>query len=198
MSKPDLEKTTDKFGKLTMKQPYTKTRFLSVQARGALDLLRPFTLLAPLIVSMAIMVASLVFNFTRNPSSLPDNIADNWWITIGQASLTIAIINAASNCLNQATDVESDKISKPYRPIPQGIIRADSAQSLAYILYLFALLKAEIIDRKWFDLYDSKHYSVENKLINYNKSQIKQIQNKDDWRNDYILREMIEQYGNED
>ena len=63
---------------------------------------------------------------------------------------------------------------------------------------VYALLKAEIIDRKWFDLYDSKHYSVENKLINYNKSQIKQLQNKDDWRNDYILREMIEQYGNED
>jgi 4-hydroxybenzoate polyprenyltransferase len=152
MSKPELEKTTDKFGKLTMKQPYGKTRFLSVQARGALDLFRPFTLLAPLIVSMAIMVASLVFNFTKDPSSLPNDIADNWWITVGQASLTIAIINAASNCLNQATDVEADKISKSYRPIPQGIIRADSAQSLAYILYLFALLRAVTINL-WFGIF---------------------------------------------
>ena len=63
---------------------------------------------------------------------------------------------------------------------------------------VYALLKAEIIDREWFDIYDSKHYSVENKLINYNRSQIKQLQNKDDWHDDYMLREMIEQYGKEE
>ena len=63
---------------------------------------------------------------------------------------------------------------------------------------VYALLKAEIIDRKWFDIYDQKHYSLENKLISYNKSQIKQLQNKDDWHNDYMLRDIIEQYGKED
>jgi 4-hydroxybenzoate polyprenyltransferase len=125
-------------GKWRMKEPYTKTRFLSKQARGAIDLLRPYTLLAPFIVSMSVMVASLVYNFTKHGVA----IQSDWWIIVAQAGLTIALVNAASNALNQATDVKSDRISKPYRPIPQGIIKAESAQSLAYIFYLFVLLRA--------------------------------------------------------
>jgi 4-hydroxybenzoate polyprenyltransferase len=148
MSKPELEGKIP--GKWTMKEPYTKTRVLSKQARGAIDLLRPFTLAAPFIVSMAIMVASLVYNFKLG--TLNNSTTSNWWITVGQAAFTIAIVNAASNALNQATDVKSDKISKPYRPIPKGIIKAESAQSLAYILYLFALLRAVTIN-VWFGIF---------------------------------------------
>jgi len=131
--------------KLTMKQPYTKTRFLSKKFRGYLDLLRPFTLLAPFFVSMFIMFASLVYNnkFIEFP---------NWWIIIGQASLTLAFLNGASNALNQATDVEADKISKPYRPIPRGVVERDEAQSIAYLFYLFALLRAVTINT-WFGIF---------------------------------------------
>ncbi|NHJ39251.1 MAG: 4-hydroxybenzoate polyprenyltransferase [Asgard group archaeon] len=131
-------------GKLTMKDPYTNTRILSKQARATIDLLRPFTLLAPLIVSMSIMVASLIYSGKTIP--------ENWWIIVGQASFTVVLVNAASNALNQATDVKADKISKPYRPIPRGLVRAESAQSLAYILYLFALLRAVTIN-VWFGLF---------------------------------------------
>jgi len=149
MSDPDIEETPGKLGKITMKEPYTKARFLSKQARGAIDLLRPFTLAAPFIVSMAIMAASLVYRVRLDPDFV---IPYDWWITIGQASFTIVLVNAASNALNQATDVEADTISKPYRPIPSGIIRADSAQSLAYILYLFALFRAVTINI-WFGVF---------------------------------------------
>ena len=136
-------------GKWTMKEPYDKSKFLSKQARATLDLLRPFTLLAPYLVSMSIMVASLVFNFRNgNISAIPED----WWITVGQAAFTVALVNAASNALNQATDVEADKISKSYRPIPRGIIKAESAQSLAYILYLFALIRAVTINF-WFGFF---------------------------------------------
>jgi geranylgeranylglycerol-phosphate geranylgeranyltransferase len=131
--------------KLTMKEPYTKSRFLSAKFRGYIDLLRPFTLLAPFFVSMFLMFASLVYNdkFDAFP---------NWWITIGQASLTLVFLNGASNALNQATDVEADKISKPYRPIPRGVVERDEAQSIAYILYLFALLRAVTINT-WFGVF---------------------------------------------
>jgi geranylgeranylglycerol-phosphate geranylgeranyltransferase len=131
--------------KLTMKEPYTTGRFLSKKFRGYFDLLRPFTLLAPFFVSMFIMFASLVYNdkFVEFP---------NWWIIIGQASLTLAFLNGASNALNQATDVEADKISKPYRPIPRGVVERDEAQSIAYILYLFALLRAVTINT-WFGVF---------------------------------------------
>jgi geranylgeranylglycerol-phosphate geranylgeranyltransferase len=131
--------------KLTMKEPYAKSRFLSKKFRGYFDLLRPFTLLAPFFVSMFIMFASLVYN---------DRFVDfpNWWIIIGQASLTLAFLNGASNALNQATDIEADKISKPYRPIPRGVVERDEAQSIAYILYLFALLRAVTINT-WFGVF---------------------------------------------
>ena len=59
---------------------------------------------------------------------------------------------------------------------------------------VFALYKADDINKEWFDQYDSKHYSLENKLINYNKSQVLQLKNNADWRDDYILREIIERY----
>jgi geranylgeranylglycerol-phosphate geranylgeranyltransferase len=132
------------FGKLTMKQPYRKKRFFAEHIRGYLDLLRPFTLMAPFIVSMSIMVASLIYSNTPIPK--------NWWQTVANASFTVAIVNAASNALNQAADEEGDKISKPYRPVPRGIIAADEAQSLAYLLYLFALLRAVIINQ-WFGFF---------------------------------------------
>jgi 4-hydroxybenzoate polyprenyltransferase len=61
-------------------------------------------------------------------------------------------LNGASNALNQATDVEADKISKSYRPIPRGVVERDEAQSIAYILYLFALLRAVTINT-WFGVF---------------------------------------------
>ena len=54
---------------------------------------------------------------------------------------------------------------------------------------VYALLKAKKIDRKWFDIYDDKHFSLENKLIAYNKSQIKILNEKGTWNDDYTLRE---------
>lgn len=131
--------------KLTMKQPYQKARLFPVKFRGYIDLLRPFTLLAPFFVSMFIMFASLVFNNKFGQYS-------DWWITIGQASLTLAFLNGASNALNQATDVEADMISKPYRPIPRGIVEREEAQSIAYLFYLFALLRAVTINT-WFGIF---------------------------------------------
>ena len=60
---------------------------------------------------------------------------------------------------------------------------------------VIALFQAKDLDKEWFDLYDTKHYSLENKMINYNKSQVQQLKSNADWRDDYILREIIERYG---
>ncbi len=59
---------------------------------------------------------------------------------------------------------------------------------------IFALHKGGDIDSEWFDEYDKEHYKLENKLINYNKSQIKLLKDKSDWRDDYIIKEIIEKY----
>jgi 4-hydroxybenzoate polyprenyltransferase len=93
---------------------------------------------------MCVITASLIYNKISAP--------DTWWVTVGQASFTLALVNAASNALNQATDFEADKISKPYRPIPKKVLKRDEAQSLAYLLYLFALLRAVTINA-WFGVF---------------------------------------------
>ena len=59
---------------------------------------------------------------------------------------------------------------------------------------IFALYSSNDIDRLWFDEYDKKHYSLENKLIQMNKTMISKI-DQNDWNKDYILREVIAHYG---
>ena len=58
---------------------------------------------------------------------------------------------------------------------------------------ILALVTSEDIERQWFDEYDKKHYSLENKSIQLNKSMIANI-DRNEWKNDYVLRELIEKY----
>jgi len=59
---------------------------------------------------------------------------------------------------------------------------------------VFALLSTNDIEREWFDEYDKRHYSLENKLIQMNKTMISKI-DKNEWKNDYEIRELVEKYG---
>lgn len=60
---------------------------------------------------------------------------------------------------------------------------------------LFALLNSNDIDEGWFKIYDDKHYCLENKLINLNKTLIDKLKNDDNWKNDYQVKELNEIYG---
>lgn len=108
--------------------------------KGYIDLIRPFTLLAPIIVSTCIMIASFFYN------GRTDDIFIVCWKTIIPASFALAIINGASNALNQVTDVEADKISKPYRPIPRGIISPSEAKVISLIMYSFAFCLSMLVN----------------------------------------------------
>jgi len=102
--------------------------------RVYLELLRPFTLLAPLIVSSSVMIASLVNSGTTDLS-----FVSLLW-TILSASFCFALLNGASNVLNQATDWKEDTLSKSYRPIPKGIITPKEAYKVSFFLYTVAFL----------------------------------------------------------
>ena len=102
--------------------------------KGYIDLLRPFTLLAPIIVSSCIMIASLIHTGRSDLSFV--TIA----IVIIPASFSLALLNGASNALNQATDIREDRLSKPYRPIPKGIMTQKEAKRIAILLYICAFL----------------------------------------------------------
>lgn len=59
---------------------------------------------------------------------------------------------------------------------------------------IFTLVNSEDIDKAWFDKYDEKHYSLENKLIKLNQSYIQKLMKKEAWKNDYIIREISDSY----
>jgi len=112
--------------------------------KSYIELIRPFTLLAPIIVSTCIMIASFYYH------GRIDNLFSIFWYTIIPASFTLAILNAASNALNQVTDVNSDKISKPYRPIPRGDITSKNAIILSIFLYIFAISLSTVVNVMFF------------------------------------------------
>ena len=107
---------------------------LKQRIRGYIDLIRPFTLLAPIIVSICIMIASFFYN------KIATDLFPVLWGTIIPASFTLALLNGASNALNQVTDLKADKISKPYRPIPRGDVSIFGAKVISLILYLSTVL----------------------------------------------------------
>lgn len=59
---------------------------------------------------------------------------------------------------------------------------------------IFTLFNAEEIEEEWFKEYDKIHYSLENKLIKLNKVSIENLKVNYDWKNDYLIREIIEKY----
>ena len=53
---------------------------------------------------------------------------------------------------------------------------------------ILALTNAGDLDISWFNEYDQKHYSLENKTLKMNQTYIPKLNNKDEWKNNYILR----------
>lgn len=61
---------------------------------------------------------------------------------------------------------------------------------------IYNLFNVGIIGEEWFNEYDKKHYSIENKLISFNKSQIEISKRKSEWKDDYQVRDIIQEYYN--
>lgn len=106
-------------------------------------LIRPFTLLAPFTVSLSIMVASFFYHGGEFNNMILFQI-------ILPASISLSLLNGASNALNQATDYKSDTISKPYRPIPQGKISVKNAYILSLFLYALSYSMAFLVHSTFF------------------------------------------------
>lgn len=72
----------------------------------------------------------------------PSIFLNNRLQEIATAILSALFLNGASNCLNQITDLEIDKINKPDRPLPLGLISAQSALIASVLLYVLSILLA--------------------------------------------------------
>ena len=59
---------------------------------------------------------------------------------------------------------------------------------------IYALFSSGDVDKNWFDEYDKKHYKLENKLIAMNRGLVEKLKQNHEWKNDYIVREIVESY----
>ena len=128
--------------KLGPREGYDKVEFIPKKIRGYIDLIRPFTLLAPTIggISAGLIGLSAANGGTLSGPIIIGNITALIW-----GVSTLVIVNAASNALNGAYDVEIDKINKPYRPVPSGVVTKDEARSLAWFLYIVTIWRAATV-----------------------------------------------------
>jgi len=110
------------------------------QSRAALwlEFSRPFTLVAPALgfASGAVTASGAA---PREPWSAELLI----YPVVGL--LMAAVLNAASNALNQICDLEIDRVNKPRRPLPSGRLALRDAWSFTIATYAIALILAWLV-----------------------------------------------------
>ena len=74
-------------------------------------------------------------------------------LPLGLAVLAAAVLNAASNGLNQICDLENDRINKPQRPLASGEMTLTEAAAFTTFAYIAALVMAAGVNRQTFVIY---------------------------------------------
>jgi len=110
--------------------------------RDVRELARPFTLFPP---ALGIVSGALcAFGSAHNPDP-----ARQWSasvvLTVLLGAFCAAVLNAASNVLNQIADLEADRINKPTRPLPSGRVPVGQAWRLAWVLYAVGVIPAWLL-----------------------------------------------------
>ncbi|MBI2017318.1 MAG: UbiA family prenyltransferase, partial [Candidatus Rokubacteria bacterium] len=114
----------------------SSVRSFASRARLYFAFTRPFTLLPPTfgVVSGALCA----FGSAHNPD--PERrFSPSVILMIALGSLTAALLNAASNVINQYHDLEIDRRNKPLRPLASGAISPATGRRFAALLYVLAL-----------------------------------------------------------
>lgn len=131
-------------------------------------------------------------------------------LIVWQESIELfAFVKKKLNSLNNVSfkvkaQVEDSMFSVPSN-ISEGYCRRSLKENIQFLTIalgslgenysqIVTLANSDDIDILWFNEYDIKHYSLENKLIKLNRTYILKLKEKDEWKNDYILREQIETY----
>jgi 4-hydroxybenzoate polyprenyltransferase len=103
---------------------------------------RPFTLLPP---TVGIFSGALIgYAATRAPLPI---------LPVSLAIAAAAILNAASNGLNQIYDLPNDRINKPHRPLPSKRMTLRQAWRFVLVAYAVALIMTAEVNVQTFFIY---------------------------------------------
>lgn len=114
-----------------------------MRARAVVGLVRPFTMLAP-VLGVACGSAAAAWRLdVRWPAG-----------SAAVAALSALLANAASNAWNQAFDADLDRVNKPARPIPAGDATVAGAKRLGHLAAALSLaagaVHAFLAGQPWF------------------------------------------------
>jgi geranylgeranylglycerol-phosphate geranylgeranyltransferase len=101
-------------------------------------LARPFTLLAPAMGMLAYGLAAAGYGGSFEPTH-----ADVHHILLG--AFVAALLNVASNAVNQIFDIEIDRTNKPDRPLPSGALSIGEAWVVTIVGYAGSIAVAAFI-----------------------------------------------------
>lgn len=107
--------------------PFLKKRFGKLTAY--IQLVRPFTLLAPLVAGILGVLSTVQLTL------------DTFYTAI-YVGITLALAQATGQIINQYADFQLDKMTKNYRPIPSGIISREEALGIAWLLAIISIARA--------------------------------------------------------
>ncbi len=134
-----------------MKDPWESAEYVPKRLRAIIDLIRPFTLLAPIIGAISSISIALISEGSIGVPVFSPHMPFVKWpdlplYKIIWGTVSLVLLNAASNTLNQVYDRHIDRINKSYRPIPSGLISAREGIWIAIVLYAFALWRAALVN----------------------------------------------------
>lgn len=104
---------------------------------------RPFTLLPP---ALGMLSGGITAYGAAPPLSLSLVVVIN--LLLG--TLMAAVLNAASNGLNQIYDLEVDRVNKPNRTIPSGRMSLEESHMVTWTLFALALVLAWAVNLNCF------------------------------------------------
>jgi 4-hydroxybenzoate polyprenyltransferase len=106
------------------------------------EIARPFTLVAPALG----MLSGGVTAYGAQPRSEHAGATTRWLVDLMVGAGAAAVLNGASNVLNQVYDLPIDRINKPSRVLPSGRLSVRSALALSVMLYVVSLAAAAAIN----------------------------------------------------
>ena len=107
--------------------------------RLLLEFSRPFTLIAP---ALGFASGAATATGAAPPESWHPQLVVYPLIGLTMA----AVLNAASNALNQIYDLDIDRVNKPKRPLPSGRLDITAAWTFTWVAYAIALALAWFVE----------------------------------------------------